>query len=69
MNHAVKLQKHNDRLDEQAMAVKYWVDQMEADADVKIRDRRDELFDMEVEKFVAGIIGSQVVENSTPTWF
>ena len=51
------------------MAVKYWVDQMAADADVKIRDRRDELFDMELEKFVAGIVGSQVVENSTPTWF
>ena len=50
------------------MAVKYWVDQMAADADVKIRDRRDELFDMELEKFVAGIVGSQGVENSAITW-
>ena len=49
MNHGVKLQKHDDRLDALAMAVKYWVDQMAADADVKIRDRRDELFDMELE--------------------
>ena len=40
------------------MAVNYWVDQMAADADVKIQDRRDELFDMELEKFVAGIVGS-----------
>ena len=68
MNHGVKLQKHDDRLDALAMAVKYWVDQMAADADVKIRDRRDELFDMELEKFVAGIVGSQSVENSGLMW-
>ena len=41
---------------------------MAADADVKIRDRRDELFDMELEKFVNGIIGQQGVENSGLTW-
>ena len=68
MNHGVKLQKHDDRLDALAMAVKYWVDQMAADADVKIRDRRDELFDKELEKFVAGIVGSQSVENTQLTW-
>ena len=68
MNHAVKLQTHNDRLDALAIAVKYWVDQMAADADVKIRDRRDELFDMELEKFVNGIMGQQGVENSAITW-
>ena len=68
MNHAVKLQKHDDRLDELAMAVKYWVDQMAADADVKIRVRRDELFDMELEKFVAGIVGPQSVGNREITW-
>ena len=68
MNHAVKLQKHNDRLDAQAISVKYWVDQMAADADVKIQDIRDELFDMELEKFVNGIIGQQGVENSAVTW-
>ena len=68
MNHAIKLKKHNDRLDALAIAVKYWVDQMAADADVKIRDRRDELFDMELEKFVAGIVGSQGVGNRELTW-
>ena len=68
MNHAVKLQKHNNRLDALAIAVKYWVDQMAADADVKIRDRRDELFDMELEKFVNGIMGQQGVENKQLTW-
>ena len=68
MNHAVKLQTHDDRLDALAMAVKYWVDQMAADADVKISDRRDELFDMELEKFVVGIIASQSVGNNELTW-
>ncbi len=41
---------------------------MAADADVDIKERRDELFDMELEKFVAGIVGSQGVENSVLTW-
>ena len=50
------------------MAVKYWVDQMAAYADVEIKERREELFDMELEKFVAGIEGSQGVENSSLTW-
>ena len=68
MNHAIKLKKHNDRLDALAIAVKYWVDQMAADADEKIRDRRDELFDMEIEKFVAGVMGKEHVENSGLTW-
>ena len=68
MNHAIKLKKHNDRLDALAIAVKYWVDQMAADADVKIQDRRDELFDIELEKFVNGIMGQQGVENRQLTW-
>ena len=68
MSYGVKLRKHDDRLDALAMSVKYWVDQMAADADVKIRDRRDELFDMELEKFVNGIMGQQGVENKQLTW-
>ena len=68
MSLGVKLQKHDDRLDALSMAVKYWVDQMAADADVKIQDRRDELFDVELEKFVAGIVGSQSVGNTQLKW-
>ena len=68
MNHAVKFQKHDDRLDALAMAVKYWLDQMAADADVEIRDRREDLFDMEIEKFVAGVMGKEHVENTQLTW-
>ena len=51
------------------MAVKYWVDQKAADVNVKIQDRRDELFDMELEKFVAGLMGKEHVENSGLKWF
>ena len=68
MNHAVKLQKHNNRLDALAIAMKYWVDQMAADAGVEIKERRDELFDMELEKFVNGIMGQQGVENKQLMW-
>ena len=68
MNHGVKLQKHDDRLDALAMAVKYWVDQMATDAYIKIQDRRDELFDMEIEKFVAGVMGKEHVGNCELTW-
>ena len=50
------------------MVVKYWVDIMAADADVKIRDRREELFDLELEKFVEGVMGTEYVENKQPTW-
>ena len=63
MNHAVKLQTHDDRLDGLAMALKYWVDQIVADADLKIQDRRDELFDIELEKFVAGVMGKESKES------
>ena len=68
MNHAVKLQTHDDRLDALAMAVKYWVDQTAADADVEIKERRGELFDMELEKFVNGIMRQQGDENTQHTW-
>ena len=50
------------------MAVKYWVAQMAADADVEIKERREELFDMELEKFVNGIMGQQGVENTQLKW-
>ncbi len=55
-------------MDALAIAVKYWVYQMAADADVKISDRRDELFDMELEKFVKGKMGQQGVVNTQLTW-
>ena len=68
MSYGVKLRKHDDKLDALSMAVKYWVDQMATDANFEIKERRDELFDMELEKFVNGIMGQQGVENTQLTW-
>lgn len=45
---------HDDRLDVLAMAVSYWVEQMAADADREIYDRRQELMAEELDKFVNG---------------
>jgi hypothetical protein len=43
---------HDDRLDVLSMAVNYWVEQMAADVDVAMSDRKEELLDMELEKFM-----------------
>jgi len=43
---------HDDRLDVLAMACQYWVDQMAADADNQIQIRKDELLEMELDKFM-----------------
>jgi hypothetical protein len=56
---------HDDRLDVLAMAVQYWVDQMAADADVEIRTRKDELLDMELDKFMSGINSGHKEQGST----
>ena len=42
---------HDDRLDALAMAVAYWVEQMAADVDKVMHDRRDELLMETLEKF------------------
>ena len=46
---------HDDRLDVLAMAVQYWVDQMAADADAAIRERKSELLNDELDKFMRGV--------------
>ena len=46
---------HDDRLDVLAMAVQYWVDQMAADADTEIRSRKEELLDLELDKFMSNL--------------
>ena len=58
---------HDDRLDALQMAVQYWVDFMAADAEIEIRTRKDELFDMEIEKFMNGVFKDKNIESS-PTW-
>ena len=59
---------HDDRLDALQMAVQYWVDFMAADAEIEIRTRKDELFDMEIEKFVNGVLNDNKNIDSSPTW-
>jgi hypothetical protein len=46
---------HDDRLDVLAMACQYWVEQMAADADIEMAVRRQELMEMELDKFVSGV--------------
>jgi len=43
---------HDDRLDVLSMAVSYWVEQMASDADVRINERKEQLLDEELEKFM-----------------
>jgi hypothetical protein len=45
---------HDDRLDALAMGVAYWVEQMAADVDREIRDRKEQLLMDELDKFVNG---------------
>jgi len=58
---------HDDRLDVLAMACAYWVEQMAADADREMRDRREELMDKELNKFINGVNTMASVDNS-PNW-
>ena len=46
---------HDDRLDVLAMAVAYWVEQMAANVDEEIRERRGALLDEELDKFLSGV--------------
>jgi hypothetical protein len=62
---------HDDRLDVLSMAVSYWVDQMAADVDVKMSDRKEEMLDMELEKFLENAINPLSIPNETnsyPMW-
>lgn len=43
---------HDDRLDALSMAVGYWVEQMAADAQNQIKDRKAELLEKELDKFL-----------------
>ena len=58
---------HDDRLDALQMAVQYWVDYMAADAEIEIRTRKEELLDLELEKFIGGIMGTKN-KSGVSTW-
>jgi len=58
----------DDRLDALAMAVAYWVQQMSANADTKMKDRREELLNDELESFVNSTFGVNKSKSSL-VWF
>ena len=68
LNHCVKHQTHDDRLDALSIAVNYWVEQMAADADKKIVERKNENLDLELEKFMAHVIGKERFQSVENTW-
>lgn len=59
----------DDRLDALAMAVAYWVQQMSANADTKMKDRREELLNDELESFVNSTFGINKSKQSSLVWF
>ena len=58
---------HDDRLDALQMAVQYWVDFMAADAEMEIQSRKEDLFDIEIENFINGVLDKKNID-STPIW-
>ena len=57
----------DDRLDALSIAVAYWVDQIAANADVKMNDRRNELLEEELNKFIDGALSSRL--KRAEVWF
>jgi len=59
---------HDDRIDVLSMAVAYWVEQMAADADKQMKDRKSELLDKELEKFMQNAISPNRFQDKYTTW-
>ena len=57
----------DDRLDALAIATNYWVQQMAANADLNMNDRKTELLDKELDKFISSALGRKT--NHTNSWF
>jgi hypothetical protein len=55
----------DDRLDALAIAIAYWTTQMAQDADQQITDRKEELLQQELEKFMDAALGTKTRSN---TW-
>lgn len=63
---------HDDRLDALSIGVAYWVERMAMDADRRIRDRKSNLLDKELQKFVSSVRKGPLVVSGPPTdtiWF
>ena len=59
---------HDDRLDALAIAVNYWVEQLAQDAEVKMRERREDLLNNELQKFQDAYFKSRGGSAQTLTW-
>lgn len=58
----------DDRLDALAIAIGYWVEQMAVNADLKINERKNELMEIELERFKDAAYGSSLTTPAVPTW-
>ena len=58
----------DDRLDALAIATNYWVQQMAANADLNMNDRKTELLDKELDKFISSALGRKTNQH-TNSWF
>lgn len=59
---------HDDRLDALAIAVGYWVEQMAADVDSQIKERRDQLLQDELDKFMSNAYFLKDKPRRGDTW-
>lgn len=57
---------HDDRLDALAGAVAYWNEFMARNADVAVADRKQELLDAELSRFMDNVLGGSIDQ---PRWF
>lgn len=55
---------HDDRLDALAIAVAYWVEQMDKDVQQSINEHKEQLLDLELAKFASQVLGEAPVGNN-----
>ena len=59
---------HDDRLDALSMAVAYWAEQMSQDAERKMKDRKEDLMDEELQKMANSYFGNNKNHRNSPNW-
>ena len=59
---------HDDRLDALSIGVNYWVEQMAQDAEVKMKERKTELIDEELQKFTDAYFKSRGGSGTHVVW-
>jgi hypothetical protein len=59
---------HDDRLDALSIAVAYWTEQMAQDAEVKIKERKDDMLNKELQKFQDSYFKSRGGGNKALVW-